>query len=157
MNWIILLAMIAHIESGGEEYPDEAIGDGGLAHGRFQIRQEYVDDANRILSILAKKGGRDPGEYKKYTLQDAHNPARAGSMVIIVLRHYAKHYGVYGDLVAMARIHNGGPRGHLKESTVKYGEKAKQWLEVNTDIKTQQLGNESLSKVKYNAIDCTWD
>jgi hypothetical protein len=43
------LPILAVLETGGERDPDQAIGDGGKAVGRYQIHPIMVREANRIL------------------------------------------------------------------------------------------------------------
>ena len=112
MNWTLFLALLAALESGGIKDPDNAIGDGGLAIGRYQIRQEFVDECNRILG------------YELFTLDEAKKPGRARVMVMVWHNYWSLKKDVRGDLVAMARMHNGGPNGHTKQSTEEYGRRA---------------------------------
>jgi hypothetical protein len=51
--------------------------------------------------------------------EDAVDPVRARQVV----RAYLNHYGQGKSLLDMARIHNGGPRGHKKEATQNYARK----------------------------------
>ena len=121
MNWLIFFQLLAALESGGESDPDAAIGDGGLAHGRYQIRQEFVDECNRII-------GED-----RYALSDAHDEVRSNAMVVCWHSYWSRGKGTRGDLVAMARQHNGGPNGHRKLTTQKYGRRAVRLLRtINT-------------------------
>ena len=99
-----LLDAIAQVESGGDP---NAVGDNGAAVGLFQIHKIYVDDVNRIL------------RYNKYKYSDRLLPHRSQEMVTV----YLKHYGKGKSLLDMARIHNGGPRGHKKKCTLPYAEK----------------------------------
>ena len=102
-----LLDAIEQVESGGKN----AVGDGGKAFGAYQIHKIYVDDVNRISK-------------KNYSYADRNCKKKSREMVTI----YLKHYGKGKSLIDMARIHNGGPRGHKKKCTVKYGEKVKKAL-----------------------------
>lgn len=111
-NFNDLLAAIAQKESGGDpnacNYEEEAA-------GLYQIRPIYLSDVNRIL------------DYPKYNLNDRYDPEKSKEMVVIYLRHYGRRKG----LEAMARIHNGGPRGDKKESTESY------WLDVKKILEQQ--------------------
>lgn len=98
------LAALAAVESGGD---DSAVNAREDAHGRFQVRAAALADANRIL-------GED------YTLAEMHDPAKAERVV----RAYLGHYG--SRLAAptredLARVWNGGPRGHERAATRDYG------------------------------------
>ena len=107
-----LLDAIEFVESGGEEYPEVCIGDGGDAVGAYQIHKIYVDDANRIVG------------WDKFLYADRWDRDNSREMTSIVIQHYGK-----GDFETMARIHNGGPNGWKKESTKKYWNKVKIRLE----------------------------
>jgi hypothetical protein len=121
MNWILFFQLLAALESGGESDPDAAIGDGGLAHGRYQIRQEFINECNRII-------GED-----RYVLADAHDEVRSNAMLVCWHSYWSRAKGTRGDLVAMARQHNGGPNGHRKLTTQKYGRRAVRLLRtINT-------------------------
>lgn len=99
-----LLDALAAVETNGN---DAAINFAEDAHGRFQIRAAYLADANRFLG-------------SSYTLADMHDQAKAERVVIAYLRHYGTERGVT-SLYDLARIHNGGPKGAEKRSTLDYG------------------------------------
>lgn len=112
---ILLIPILITIESGGD---NNAVGDSGCAIGCLQIHKIMVDDVNRILG--------KPGYYK-YT--DRTNREKSIAMAMIYFRHYApnkiEHLNKTDQLVLMGRIWNGGPRGHHKDATVKYGLKVR--------------------------------
>ena len=107
-----LLWAIKMVESGGDP---NAIGDDGEAVGAYQLWKIYVDDCNRIIG------------YDRWTYDDRYNELQSMIMVRIYLRHYAteKRLGHEPTVEDMARIHNGGPNGYKKASTLKYWEKVK--------------------------------
>jgi hypothetical protein len=94
------------VETGGQ--PNEgrdAVGDGGAALGPYQIHREYWQDAVERDKSL---GG---------TYEDVKDPAYAERVV----RAYMARYAPKGaDFETLARIHNGGPKGAKKESTMGY-------------------------------------
>lgn len=98
-----LLDAIAQVESRSNR---NAVGDGGRAIGVYQIHRRYWQDGTRILGM-------------DWPYEDAANPAKARQVV----RAYLRHYGKDRSLLDMARIHNGGPNGHKKESTQDYAKK----------------------------------
>ena len=98
------LDALAAVETNGN---DAAINFAEDAHGRFQIRAAYLADANRFLG-------------SSYTLADMHDQAKAERVVMAYLRHYGTERGVT-SLYDLARIHNGGPKGAEKRSTLDYG------------------------------------
>lgn len=91
---------------------DSAINQKEDAHGRYQIRQCYLDDANESLGT-------------SYTLADCHDPRIAEAVVRAYLLRYGsafeKRTGRTATPVDLARIHNGGPRGAEKAATADYG------------------------------------
>ena len=104
-----LLDAIEQVESSGRgvNTPD---GDGGKAIGPFQIWKSYWKDAVEYDKSLAS------GSY-----QDCRKPEYARRVV----RAYLTRYGRGKTNEEMARIHNGGPRGHKKHSTLEYWERVK--------------------------------
>lgn len=104
-----LLDAMSMVESGSN---DNAKGKSGET-GRYQISQIYLDDANRFLGT-------------SYSLEEMTDPEKAKKVVTAYLSHYAanvKDREVTDEI--LARIHNGGPRGYLKESTLAYWNKVK--------------------------------
>lgn len=90
------------------------------AIGCMQIWKTYVDDVNRIVGK------------KKYNYNDRYNRLKSFEMVAIYLNHYGKFYerktGKTATYEILSRIHNGGPNGWKKESTIKYWNKVKKVL-----------------------------
>jgi len=111
----ILIPILISIESGGNPH---AVGDGGRAVGILQIRPVVVAEVNQIL-----------GE-QKYQLQDRRDPAKSREMCRIYLTYWAEQKAITGthrekDLVRLARLWNGGPRGDARKATLPYGKKVK--------------------------------
>ena len=98
-----LLDAIAHVESDNNP---KAVGDNGRAIGSYQIHRRYWQDGIRILGV-------------DWQYRDARDPQKARRVV----RAYLRYYGKGKSLLEMARIHNGGPRGHRKKATLKYARK----------------------------------
>ncbi len=110
----LILALIA-VESSGVS---TAIGDDGLAYGVLQIHAAYVQDA---------------AEYAKtdWTHEDAFDPKIAEQIFIAYMKRYAndsKRPKGMSRNEFIARIHNGGPNGFAKQSTVRYWQKVKRHL-----------------------------
>ena len=105
------LNAIAGIESQGD---DAAVNAAEGAHGRYQIRAPYLDDANAILGTA-------------YSLDDMHNADTAERVVRAYLTYYGDAYerrtGQAATPEVLARIHNGGPRGAERDATLPYLEK----------------------------------
>ena len=116
-----LLDAIEQVESGGDA---NAVGDDGKAVGSFQIHKIYVDDVNRIQAELAERNHYGFTAIR-YEWRNDKNLCR--DMVDTYLRHYAtmRRIGKRPTFEDMARIHNGGPNGWKKESTLPYWEKVK--------------------------------
>lgn len=95
---------------------------GATSQNVYQIREIYIDDLNRI--------------YGKNTFDHSIVTDRAKSELAMLLywRHYAtlwkrKNGGREITYEVLARIHNGGPDGMSKKSTVGY------WKRVRKNIK----------------------
>lgn len=103
-----ILDAIRTVETGGERDPDNAIGDGGDALGAYQIHRSYWLDATEKDPALRSLG-----------YESVKDRAIAERIVIAYLTRYAPNW----KLDTVSRIHNGGPRGHLKDSTRAYAAK----------------------------------
>jgi hypothetical protein len=85
------------------------LGDNGRALGPLQIHRGYHADA------------RIGGDYSRCADLDYSK-----RVVTAYLQRYAPQAwaaGAAGDVVTLARIHNGGPKGASKPATVAYGDK----------------------------------
>ena len=104
------LSRIAYVESRGDT---TAFNRGSCAFGLYQIRMPYLSDANSVL-------GTD------YTLDDMFDPEKAAQVVRAYLgkwgSKFEERHGRPPTDVELARIHNGGPRGAERKSTLKYAE-----------------------------------
>ncbi len=100
-----LLDAMYTVESGRGK---SLVGDGGKAIGPYQIWREYWQDAVEY----------DPSIGGKY--EDCMNKAYSER----IIRAYWARYAPKGATVEqLARLHNGGPRGYKRSSTVKYWNK----------------------------------
>ena len=103
------LEALAEVESNNN---DAAVNTAEDAHGRYQIRQAYLTDANHLLGTC-------------YTLQDMHDPTIAERVVRAYLLAYGNLYErntcYPASPLILARIHNGGPKGYDKAATYDYG------------------------------------
>jgi len=104
-----LLDAIAVVES--RDNP-AAVGDHGRAVGVYQIHRSYWADGTELLGVAWK-------------YREARDPQKARQVV----RAYLSYYGRGKSLLDMARIHNGGPRGHRKAATLAYARKIEQVLD----------------------------
>lgn len=113
---IPLVLAIAEVESGGNA---NAIGDDGLAVGLMQIQPIMVEDVNRILEMR--------GSDKRYTTLDRYSPELSIRMFWVYTIHYAEHHDDF-SFEGIARRWNGGPDGHLEETTLEYWERVQRIL-----------------------------
>ena len=103
-----LLDALASVESNNNP---GAVGDHGRARGLYQIHRAYWDDGTRLLGV-------------NWPHSEAFNPEKARCVV----RAYLLHYGGDRSLADKARIHNGGPCGYRRSSTVAYAQRVGQLL-----------------------------
>ena len=107
-----ILDAIEAVETGGQRDPANAVGDGGKALGSMQIHRVYwVDAVDHDPSLVAN------GE----TYDSVRDRAYARRVVMAYWSRYAKSW----DAQTLARIHNGGPKGHTKRATLGYWAKVK--------------------------------
>ena len=94
------------VESSGRHGP--IIGDGGAALGPLQIHRAYHQDS------------RVAGDYSRVAELDYSK-----RVATAYLKRHAPTAWAAGDVETLARVHNGGPRGHLKPATKGYGVRVK--------------------------------
>jgi len=94
------------VETSGRTGP--ILGDGGKALGPLQIHRAYHADS------------RVAGDYSR--VADLDYSKRVATAY---LKRYAPEAWAKGDVETLARVHNGGPRGHLKPATKGYAAKVK--------------------------------
>lgn len=128
MNAILLAALMA-VETGGERNPDRAIGDGGRAIGCLQIHPATVRDVNRIAG-------------SHFRWEGMTNRADA----VRVCEIYLDHYGRGLDDISRARIWNGGPQGHLRDSTRAYGIRVQRAMDRERNFSVKQPTNKRKTK-----------
>lgn len=89
-------------------------GDAGLAIGPFQIHHIYWADAITFDTSLTNQ-----------PYEACRTYSYASQVVDAYLWHYGSNAVIQNDWKTLARIHNGGPKGASKESTLSYWEKVK--------------------------------
>jgi len=94
------------VETSGRTGP--ILGDGGAALGPLQIHKSYHTDS------------RVAGDYSRVSELDYSK-----RVATAYLKRYAPVAWAAGDVETLARVHNGGPRGHLKQATKSYGARVK--------------------------------
>lgn len=117
-TWNVFLDSIQKCESNGSKNNGIGlIGDNGKAIGPFQIWKSYYDDAIEYDPSLKNKNYKNcltDTEYSKKVVK------------AYVCRYLPKN----GTIEMAARIHNGGPKGYTKKSTIKYLEKFKMFIRI---------------------------
>jgi len=110
------LLMLAMHESGGNQY---AIGDNGDAVGAYQIHVEVIQDVNERYGT-------------RYVNADRFNKVKSAEIATRYLKYWGGREGVnFKDGInrreaqVLARIWNGGPKGHERSCTVSYWERFK--------------------------------
>jgi len=107
-----ILDAIEKVETGGQRDPANAVGDQGRALGPMQIHRVYwVDAVDHDPSLVSN------GE----TYDSVRDRAYARRVVMAYWSRYAKSW----DAQTLARIHNGGPKGHRKAATLGYWAKVR--------------------------------
>lgn len=106
-----LFDAIRFVESGNRPNPPD--GDGGRSIGPYQIMEAYHRDACGGLADWQRCRGR----------------AYAERTMVKYWQRYCPKALAAGDWETLARIHNGGPRGHRKAATRAY------WHKVRKAIK----------------------
>ena len=101
-------------ESGGD---DMVVGDNGLSKGPLQITEPYWFDACEYGKVL------DDTNWK-YDIS-VWDWGKSKQAVKWYWQRYCSEAYKENNFEVLARIHNGGPNGHLKDSTLKYWEKLK--------------------------------
>jgi len=122
MNWTIFFAVLSQIESGNN--PD-AVGDAHLRHpayGIYQIRQHMLDDVFAVTGLQM-----DAAEL-------ARRPYAAQEAIKIYIKYWALKRNCPLTYETAARIHNGGPRGWERESTLPF------WRKFEAELKKHERG-----------------
>lgn len=111
----VLFVAMRHVESAGN---DRAIGDGGRSKGPYQITRAYWSDACQFGGVR--------WNYDELVWSRSHSEQ--------VMLWYWQRYGATTH-EQRARMHNGGPRGHLKPTTLPY------WNKVQAAMKADHSNN----------------
>ena len=100
IHWESLIAALAMVESGGDP---QAINPREQAYGLYQMRGAALQDANEHFGT-------------HYRLRDCWDVRIAEKMLLA----YLARWKCESSDEKAARVWNGGPRGHLKRSTLEY-------------------------------------
>jgi hypothetical protein len=114
MITLALIMALIQVESSGR---DCVTGDGGRAIGCLQLHAAYVADAAQYAG-------------EEWTHTDAYDRQKSIEIFSAYMARYATQQRLGREVTAqdIARIHNGGPNGHKRASTVKYWDKVKKEL-----------------------------
>ena len=117
------------VETGGKRDPENAVGDNGKSRGPYQIMEGYYNDAVEHDPSLLDGGKSYDNVHGQGSIE---YPER-------VIQAYMNRYATerrLGHPVTdedIARIHNGGPNGFRKCSTLKYWRKVQYNYERGID------------------------
>lgn len=100
------------VESGGNLHPRD--GDNGRSIGPYQISRPYWQDS-KVGGSYQRCREKDYSERVMKEYWKRHAPQ--------TYRKVISGRGNIRDFEKLARIHNGGPRGHMKPQTTKYWKK----------------------------------
>lgn len=106
-----LILAIMLVESNGNV---DAVGDNNTAHGCLQLTEAYIQDA----AVHAEED---------WTVLDAYDKETSIRIFTAYMHKYATEERLGRKVSAedVARIHNGGPNGWFKTSTLSYWKKVK--------------------------------
>ncbi|MCG3198551.1 MAG: hypothetical protein GHCLOJNM_03054 [bacterium] len=114
-----------------------AMSDGGRTRGPYRIGRGNIEDVNRRF-------GTD------YTWADADDPEKAEQIILLYWLIWCPEAVRTGDWETCARIHNGGPDGHLEAATLPYAAKFRAALNQGEEPmpdKRQQLRRTKLGQI----------
>jgi hypothetical protein len=116
-----LLVAIREVETGGEPNQGrDAVGDNGNALGPFQIWKPYWQDATEFDKTIG-------GVYN-----DVRDLQYSRRIVISYWQRYTRRVTPTAEI--LSRIHNGGPTGYRRDTTIGYWNKVLKVLEKNGNI-----------------------
>ena len=123
-TWRETLDAIRVVETGGEPREGRgAIGDNGNALGSYQIWKPYWTDA------VERNPSLRVGGFERVLKDKAHSEKIVRAYMARynkeALRRLEEGRGSMADVLRTARIHNGGPKGYRKDSTLSYAEKVR--------------------------------
>jgi hypothetical protein len=117
-----LIPAIAKKETGHLKNPNNAIGDKGVAFGKYQIHPEVVKDVNTIYGT-------------SYKHHEMFNPQKAVDVLVKYLSYWGKHFkqkhGRPPTHRELAAIWNGGPQGTNKQNAIIYAQDVIRFLAKN--------------------------
>ena len=115
-NFTTFLNALRMTETGGEDQPENAVGDGGMSLGPYQISRAYLSDSG-VKGDWRRCRDRTFSEVVMVAYWKRHCPEALRTR----------------DYETLARVHNGGPNGNRKASTLSY------WRIVQGMMNTEQI------------------
>lgn len=124
-SWRELLDALREVETGGQPRGGlGAVGDGGAALGPLQIHKVYhVDAADRDPALTSYASCSSSQDYSERVVR-AYMSRYASAQ----LQRLEAGSGTLADCEVVARIHNGGPRGHQRAATAGYWQRTRRIL-----------------------------
>jgi len=111
ISLVSLFSAIAQVESGNGKTSDNV----------YQISSTYVRDVNKICTRFGRR--------EHFMWIDRFSRVRSKCMMVTYWQHYGERYrritGKEPTAEVLARIHNGGPDGWRKPSTLIFWKKVK--------------------------------
>ena len=105
------------VESSRQTNPPD--GDDGKSIGPYQIQEAYYKDAKEFMP-----------EEIDFEYKDCRDMQCAEAVIRVYMLRYAREAWNNHDFQTLARIHNGGPKGHKKKSTIPYWNKVQKVLQA---------------------------
>lgn len=99
----VLFDAIRTVETGGEERPEQAVGDGGRSLGPYQISRKYLADSGVS------------GDWRR-----CRDVRFSETVMLAYWKRHCPEALRTRNFEILARIHNGGPTGHNKAATAPY-------------------------------------
>ena len=137
-----LLDAIKQVESGGNPC---AIGDNGQSLGAYQIMEAYYNDSVANSPSLGS-GGRTYSDVWGIGSEAYSEQVMASYMGRYATPARLGRQPAYEDI---ARIHNGGPNGYQRDSTLRY------WERVMAELARQRSGRQTQSGDNQCSPACT--
>lgn len=123
---LLLLLSIGWVES---SHNTNSYNEKENAIGFYQIREDYLKDANEYISLSNSfRTLLNLKDWKPYTHEEMYDIRKATIVVLAYFERYGKIYKLKTGnktipYLVLARIHNGGPNGWKKKATIGYMEK----------------------------------
>jgi len=138
-----LLHAINQVEASGQR-DNVPPGDDGKAIGPFQIHRGYWKDATGFDKTI---GG---------TYGDCQTYIYSVKIVKAYLNRYGRNFITESNWEALARIHNGGPKGYYRKSTLPYWEMVTKHLPVTTvpPVQRSRYGNSNQYRDSRSSHGC---